>query len=214
VLRRCRTSRAVFYAVPLGVLALWLVYFCFTPYAVCRFGVDLRPPWQNEAEWHLSRIDWFVQEAGYEHIVRWHRADLVALGVNAVPELIEQAASVHNRHYRERAVFLLKEIGEEAYPLVVAAATHAEGDRRGRLLYATFVAFDDRIAFEQWLQYAVQRGAFALQDNFAGYHIQRTWNSAMPDDAVLTGDEYTINPEFVEWWRANGAAMPFAIRAG
>ena len=214
VFGRCRTIRAVFYAAPVGVLALLLAFFCFTPYAVYRFGVDIRPPWQSEAEWHLSRIDWFFQDAGYERIVRQHRADLVAMGLNAVPELIEQAASGHNRHNRERAVLLLKEIGSDAHRVVSAAASEAEGDRRGRLLYATFVAFDDRNAFEQWLQYAVQRGAFALQDNFAEYHIQEVWDSPMPEYAVSTGDDHTINPEFVEWWRVNGGAVPFAIHPG
>ena len=188
------------------------VAFLFTPFAVYTFGVELRPPWQDKAAWHLSRMDWFVQEAGYEHIVREHRAALIAMTLHAVPTLIEEAASGDDRHKRERAVLILREIGLESRPTVLAAAIDAEGDRRGRLLYAAFVAFKDRHAFAQWLDYAAGRGPFALQDNFMEYHIQDFWDAQMPDYAVPSGDDYAINPEFVEWWETNGGPVPFVRR--
>ena len=210
--KRRRTIRLVLCVAPVTVLALLLLLSCLTPVAVYTFGIEFRPPWQEKAAWHLSRIDWFVQEAGYEHIVHEHRAKLIAMGPDAVPTLIEQAASGYNRHNRERAILLLKEIGHNGRPLVLAAATDAEGDRRGRLLYTLFVAFNDQDAFNQWLEYALLHGAFALQDSFAEHHIQGFWDLSMPEYAVKSGDVYTINPEFVKWWHTNGSAVPFKIR--
>jgi hypothetical protein len=190
-----------------------LYLYCLTPFAVYRFGIDLRPPWQDDAEWHLARIDWFVQDAGWEHIVLKHRAALIAMGPKAVSALIERAAGGNNAYDREHAIRFLKAIGDKARPLIAAAAADAEGDRRGRLLYAMFAAFNDRDAFDQWLDYALQRGPFALQDNHAEYDIQAFWDErTMPDYAVETGDGYAINPEFVTWWREHGSSVPCKIR--
>ena len=212
--KRRRTIRLILCATSISAFALLLLLYCLTPFAAYTFGIELRPLWQDKAAWHLARIDWFVQEAGYEHIVRRHRAELIAMGPDAVPTLIEQAASGYNRDNRERAILLLKEIGQDARPLVYAAATDAEGDGRGRLLYTLFVAFNDRNAFDQWLEYALRRGAFALQDNFAEFHIQDFWDLPMPEYAVASDDGYMITPEFVKWWHANGSAVPFVIRPG
>jgi len=67
---RRRTIRLLLCVTLIAVPAVSFVAFLFTPFAVYTFGVELRPPWQDKAAWHPSRMDWFVQEAGYEHIIR------------------------------------------------------------------------------------------------------------------------------------------------
>lgn len=212
---RQRTIRLILCVTPAAVLSLLLLLlYCCTPFAVDTIGIELRPPWQDKAAWHLSRMDWFVQDAGYEDLVRKHRSALLAMGPDAVPALIEEIASGNNPYTREGKIHLLKQIGPNARPLVFAAATDAEGDRRARLLYALFAAFHDRNAFDQWLEYALQRGTFALRDNLIEYHIQDFWNTQMPDYAVPLDDGYAINPAFVKWWHTNGDTVPFVIGPG
>ena len=194
--------------VPVGLLA----YLC-TPFGYYTFGIELRAPWESKARWHLTRVGWYLQDAGCEEAVRRHRKALVAMGTDAVPTLIEEAVHGSNRHYRERAVFLLKEIGPKARPLVVEALRGTSGpvdgvsaaDQRGRLMYALFIAFDDWHYFDQWLSYAESYPANAFRDSFIEYHVQDFSDyGTMPNFVVKRGEIFVINPEFVKWWRTQG----------
>jgi hypothetical protein len=184
-----------------------------TPFAVYH-GVDLKPPWEAEAEWHLGRIDWFVQEAGYEDIVIKHREALIDMGTAAVPALFERATCGHNRHVRESGARLLGRIGPAAQPLVRAAEDRPPTNdmvgpelARGRVLCAEFVAFNDWEAFERWLDYAQSTGPVALSDNFIDHYIQELWQPHMPEYAVEADGEFVINPEFVRWCKEHRAEL-------
>lgn len=168
---------------------------------------EIRPPWMSKARWHLGRYYYWRSEPGTPVERSRHKEALLALGVDAVPPIIEKLMEASDKFYRERAVSLLKEIGPAAKPLLLEALENVPGkapsDHDERIWYALFIAFRDWDAFDHWLAYAASSHV-SLHDSFMDREIEEFWTTDMPEYYLMNGNEYRINPKFAEWWSAHG----------